>query len=66
MATIIEFPRSASTSRRKSVGKRRTGNGCEVLFFTGVRYSRSEGGPVRVKRGIGGSDERLAKPGPRN
>ena len=47
MATIIQFP-AERVSRDAGEDGRANGKTAELLFFTGVRYSRHDGGPVRA------------------
>ena len=48
MATIIEFPVERVLRDEKRDNNEAAGRTAELLFFTGVRYSRDDGGPVRV------------------
>ena len=48
MATIIEFPVERILRDEKRDTNEALGRTAELLFFTGVRYSRDDGGPVRV------------------
>lgn len=50
MASIIQFPKTGATPASTKQAADRTSQGMgELLFFTGVRYSRADGGPVHAK-----------------
>ena len=50
MALIIQFPKAEATAapNRSASGGKTRGMG-ELVMFTGVRYSRADGGPVHSK-----------------